>query len=165
MARVVLSLALLLGGCASASRVDPQSIEQLVPNAVWPSAPELVADVRCPVEIERGIGTEVACSLTFAGTPAEAIVTQVTDAGSVAIDFAPTVLEAAELAEDVADRLSADLDLDVTVRCDDPFPAQLLEVGATYVCTATDPQERPLRFVAELIDPEGTFTLELLDPE
>ena len=160
MARLLVAL-LLLGACSSATRVDPVSVEELLPAAVWPDEVSLVTDVSCPAEIERGSDVEVACALSFADVATTVFVRQIADDGTVSVSFPDVVLRGSDLAQDVADRLGTDLDLEVQVSCDSPFTAQLLSVGTAFVCTAVDPDGRELMFDAEVLSEAGDFTLSI----
>jgi hypothetical protein len=149
--------ALLAGACAGPSdELDAATLVAAVPAALVPEAPEVVTDVVCPAELERGVGVVVSCEARVAGRPITLSVEQVDDAGRVSVATDAVLLDTADLAADLAARLQADLGVVVGAVCAGPrvvVPA----AGDEVTCTANDEAGRPLELVATLLDAAGAY--------
>lgn len=151
------TLGLVAAGCGrETDRIDATSVVDAIPLAIAPEAPDLVRDVSCPEEIERGPGVTLECRLTLSGTPLVATVEQLDDEGRISVRTDTVVLDTHDLARDLGHRLEEDLGVVVGVDCDAPR-LFVPEAGTELVCDARDEAARPIRFSVTLLDAEGAY--------
>lgn len=160
MARCLIALVVLLAACAEAAppTLDVDSVHDVVPALVWPDDPELVTDVSCPDLLAEIIAQSVACTATLAGEPVIADVV-VDEVGFVAASVRQQLFRLADAADQLADRLAADLGIAApTVTCD--RAVVLARTGAEVGCIATH-DGSPIDFTVRLLDGDGNWTVDI----
>ncbi|RMH78285.1 MAG: DUF4333 domain-containing protein [Actinomyces sp.] len=152
----------MAAGCASAAPlVDVDALEEAVPAALVPDDPSAVTGVSCPGGIVAA-GDRVRCVATVAGVEVAVTVTvDGEDPGAgVTVSVAERLVDVADTAAAVAERLSEDLGEPQDVECEAPA-VRVARAGETISCTVTDPRggRHPVR--VEILDADGTWRLDL----
>jgi hypothetical protein len=158
-ALVTVALA-LIGACGGPDKIDAGGLARKLPAAVLPAHPELVTAVSCPEPIPRELGTVTTCRATLAGTGVDLHVTQVDDNGAVRVQLDDTLLDVDQLSARIAQRLTTDIGIPVSVRCEGP-PVVVLHVGDEFRCEARDPDNRTNTYVATILDAAANYDLQL----
>lgn len=149
---------LSVAGCGGPepATFDVEAVEPLVPMALLPAHPGLIAGVDCGSPDPDRLGP-VACVATVAGVEVSVLVHRPAIDGRIRVESPALLVDAADVATQAAGRLEADLGFPVAVAC---LPAVRVAVpGQEFVCRATDPEDRPMDLVATLIDGDGSFHL------
>ena len=151
----------LLGGSACGS-AEPEllagaALEQAIPMALLPTAPDLGEQVSCPVMAAATLAT-VSCSVTIAGYPMSVAVTGPDPFGGVRVASPATVVWASDVAEQAVARLDADLGVSNRMTCRPE--ARIARAGQVFDCTVFGPDGRAHRLVATLVDTTGLFRLD-----
>ena len=158
--RALAALILLVGvacGSAEPEFLDGAALEQSIPMALLPTAPDLVEQVSCPVMDAATLAT-VSCSVTIAGYPMSVAVTGPDPFGGVRVASPATVVWATDVAEQAAARLDADLGVSNRMTCRPE--ARIARAGQVFDCTVFGPDGRVHRLVATLVDTTGLFRLD-----
>lgn len=146
--------------CADDPSLDQDAVVAGLPAAVVPDDPSIVADVACPEPEPEVIAQSFTCTASLHGVPITIDVTVDEQAGASTVVREP-LYELSTMEAAAAARLGADLGVAVEVVC--PGTVIVFAVGATVDCRAVH-DDRPLDFVAEIVDTDGNFTL-ALDPD
>ena len=159
---LVVTVVLAVAACGSSEPqlVDPGALERSIPQALLPTAPELVEQVSCPPMDAERLST-VSCTVTIAGYPISVTVTGPDPFKGVRVSAADSLLWASDLADRVVERLDADLGPGNPVDCEPVV--RVAKAGQTFNCVVagSDGQLRP--FVATVLDATGSFRLEIQD--
>ena len=159
--RLIFVMVALLGlaACGSSDDLDVADLVDRLPSIIAPDQPGTVTDVVCPDAIARGEGEVDFCQARLSGDPITITITQVDDDGavSVSIDAVPLVVES--LADDLAARLTDDLQRPVTVSCDGP--RLIVPVaGDVLACRMTD-ETGTQPVTVTLLDAAGAYEVRL----
>ena len=155
---VVVLAVLSLSGCGGSepTTFNVEAVEPLVPAALLPASPDLVADVDCGSPDPDRLGP-VACVATISGVEVSVLVHRPAIDGRIRVESPTLLVDAADVAIRAAERLETDLGFPVAVAC---RPAVRVAVpGQEFACRATDPEDRPMDLVATLVDVDGSFRL------
>jgi len=157
---VLTSLAVLTAGCGSDDPppFDFAAVVPLVADALLPGATHLVDGATCD-DVGHGerLGP-VACTVTLAGAEIPVLVHPPGLDGRIRIESPAEVVTAVDVADQVAERLTADTGVEARTTCTPE--ARVLRTGQTFDCTATDPDGREMPLVATLVDDAGSFRID-----
>lgn len=123
-------LSLTAAACADDPTLDHESLVAGVAAAVVPDDPDVVVDVECPRPDDASVARSLTCTAAIHGEPI-AIDLVVDEEGVVAASVREPLLDLAEVASALVERLEADLAVG-----DDP-------VAPVVVCPGTVVVERP----------------------
>lgn len=152
----------MAAACAStAPLVDADALEEALPAALVPDDPSAVTAVSCPGGIVAA-GDRVRCVATVAGVEVAVTVTVTgEEAGTgVTVSLAERLVDVADTAAAIAERLSRELGEPQQVDCEPPA-VRVARAGETISCTATDPRGGHHPVQIEILDADGTWRLDL----
>lgn len=145
--------------CAANGGVEVATLEDQLQRDLLPEHPGLVSAVTCPEEIKPDAGDQVACVAMIGATHADITVTFGAERGVAAATVEDRLVDVIELNRLAAERLSADLELPISLAC--PFPVMVINVDDEVTCVATD--ERGVeRQLGLRVDDAGLVSIRLL---
>jgi len=154
------ALLVMTVSCADAPvpALDIEAIEAEVPGLLVPTHPELVLDVDCGDPDPDGLGP-IACTAILSGMEIPVVVHRPAIDGQIRVKSPVVVVDAVEVAAEVAERLESDLGVPNLVVC---VPAvRVAAQGEQFSCSATDPGGRTISLMATLLGRDGSFRVDL----
>ncbi len=148
---------LLVVSCGSETveSFDVPALEESIPEVLAPGFPGVVGEVEC-----QEVNDSLTCTAEIAGEKVSLDVEGPNGDGEVAVSFAGTLIWGAEVAQQVKQQLDADLGLDHTVSCSPEV--QIARADQEFACLVEEPAGRQYKFMAQLLDAEGSFRLSLV---
>jgi len=156
VAAVVVVAALAAAGCAEPGppTLSSESVVAGIPESVWPDAPGLITDVKCPNIDDSVVSQSTVCTARLNGE-ALTIDVVIAEDGAAATTVRETLFELTKAEAEAADRLSEDLGVPVEVSCSSGVV--VAEVGVVVDCVASH-DHGSIGFVLEIIDRDGTWS-------
>lgn len=168
LARALGAALVVLGASAcseEATTLDRSATERAVERVLGGRVDADVADVRCPAEIERGVGRRFRCEASLDDDDAGRLrlrVRQVDDDGALAIELLDAVVDPQDVATDLTRSLVEELGRSFTVDCGAAGPL-VVAPGHVLTCSVADATSE--REVAVTVtDAAGTLAYDVGGP-
>lgn len=159
---LVVTVVLAVAACGSSEPqlVDPGALERSIPQALLPTAPELVEQVSCPPMDAERLST-VSCTVTIVGHPISVTVTGPDLFKGVRVSAADSLVWASDLADRAGERLDTDLGAGNSVVCEPVV--RVAKAGQIFDCAVAGSDGQSRLFVATLLDATGSFRFDVQD--
>jgi len=148
---------LLAASCGSeiVESFDVPALEESIPEILAPGFPGVVSEVQC-----QEANGSLTCTAEIVGEKVSLDVEGPNDDGEVTVSFAENLIWGDEVAQQVKQQLDTDLGLDHTVSCSPEV--QIARTDQEFACLVEEPAGRQYKFMAQLLDAEGSFRLSLV---
>lgn len=148
---------LLAASCGSeiVESFDVSALEESIPEILAPGFPGVVSEVQC-----QEANGSLTCTAEIVGEKVSLDVEGPNDDGEVTVSFAENLIWGDEVAQQVKQQLDTDLGLDHTVSCSPEV--QIARTDQEFACLVEEPAGRQYKFMAQLLDAEGSFRLSLV---
>lgn len=148
----------ILAACGGGGRVDTREVERAL-LADFVPVEGVVADAAdCPNQADRGAGGSFVCTVEIDGQELRVRVVQVDDDGTVRFEQTQTVLDAAQVADEVAGDVGRELGQLVTATCGASALIVIDDEGVVE-CDVVDENGSVLPVVARVGD-DGVWSVE-----
>ena len=131
------------------------AFEESIPEILAPGFPGVVSEVQC-----QEANGSLTCTAEIVGEKVSLDVEGPNDDGEVTVSFAENLIWGDEVAQQVKQQLDTDLGLDHTVSCSPEV--QIARTDQEFACLVEEPAGRQYKFMAQLLDAEGSFRLSLV---
>lgn len=154
----MLAAAVLVASACGGGQVDTREVERSLVDGFVPDGAARVEGADCPNQVDRGAGGSFVCTVQIGSQELSVRVVQVDDDGTVRFEQLQTVLDAGEVADDVARQVGRELGQLVTATCgDDPF--LVVDEDEPFECDVVDGHGSVL-VVRARFDGDGVLTVE-----